>query len=49
MLAGIILFSGSLYMVSVAGMRGLGMVAPFGGLAFIAAWILFVISIIKAP
>jgi len=48
MLAGIILFSGSLYMLSVGGMRWLGMVTPFGGLAFIAAWILFVVAIIKA-
>jgi uncharacterized membrane protein YgdD (TMEM256/DUF423 family) len=48
MLAGIILFSGSLYILSVGGMRWLGMVTPFGGLAFIAAWILFVVAIIKA-
>ena len=48
MLAGIILFSGSLYMLSVSGLRGLVMVTPFGGLAFIAAWIVFVIAIAKA-
>ena len=48
MLGGIILFSGSVYMLSVSGMRWLGMVTPFGGLAFIAAWILFVVAIIKA-
>ncbi|MDH3310989.1 MAG: DUF423 domain-containing protein [Gammaproteobacteria bacterium] len=49
MLAGIFLFSGSLYLVSVVGIRWMGMVTPFGGLAFIAAWILFLIAIIKAP
>jgi len=49
MLTGIILFSGSLYIMSLGGMRWLGMVTPFGGLAFIAAWILFVMAIIKAP
>ncbi|MDH5513339.1 MAG: DUF423 domain-containing protein [Gammaproteobacteria bacterium] len=49
MLAGIILFSGSLYIVSVGSYRWLGMVTPFGGLAFIAAWILFVMALIKAP
>jgi uncharacterized membrane protein YgdD (TMEM256/DUF423 family) len=49
MLAGIVLFSGSLYMLSVSGVRWLGMVTPFGGLAFIAAWILFILAIIKAP
>ncbi|MDH3370741.1 MAG: DUF423 domain-containing protein [Gammaproteobacteria bacterium] len=49
MLAGIFLFSGSLYLVSVVGIRWIGMVTPFGGLAFIAAWILFLMAIIKAP
>jgi uncharacterized membrane protein YgdD (TMEM256/DUF423 family) len=48
MLAGIVLFSGSLYLLSVSGWRGLGMVTPFGGLAFIAAWIVFVIAIAKS-
>ena len=48
MLAGIILFSGSLYVLSVSGLRWLGMVTPFGGLAFIAAWIVFVIAIAKS-
>jgi uncharacterized membrane protein YgdD (TMEM256/DUF423 family) len=47
MLVGIILFSGSLYVLSVSGLRWLGMVTPFGGLAFIAAWIVFVIAIAK--
>lgn len=48
MLIGIILFSGSLYVFSVSGLRWLGMVTPFGGLAFMAAWALFVLAIIKA-
>lgn len=48
MLAGIILFSGSLYVLSVSGWRWLGMVTPFGGLAFIASWIVFVIAIAKS-
>jgi uncharacterized membrane protein YgdD (TMEM256/DUF423 family) len=48
MLGEIILFSGSVYMLSVGSIRWLGMVTPFGGLAFIAAWILFVVAIIKA-
>jgi uncharacterized membrane protein YgdD (TMEM256/DUF423 family) len=48
MLAGIILFSGSLYVLSVSGMRWLGMVTPFGGVAFIAAWIVFVIAVAKS-
>lgn len=48
MLLGIILFSGSLYVLSVSGLRWLGMVTPFGGVAFIAAWIMFVIAIAKS-
>jgi uncharacterized membrane protein YgdD (TMEM256/DUF423 family) len=38
--AGIILFSGSLYVLAITGVRMLGAVTPFGGLSFIAAWIL---------
>jgi uncharacterized membrane protein YgdD (TMEM256/DUF423 family) len=37
---GILLFSGSLYAVSLAGIRWLGAVTPIGGLAFMAGWIL---------
>lgn len=37
-LAGILVFSGSLYLMAVTGWRGLGAVTPFGGLALIAAW-----------
>ena len=38
-LAGIILFSGSLYLLAFTGVRALGIVTPFGGLAFLAGWI----------
>ncbi|GAB4507654.1 MAG: DUF423 domain-containing protein [Sulfuricaulis sp.] len=48
MLAGIILFSGSLYVLSVSGLRWLGMITPLGGVAFIAAWTLFVIAVAKS-
>ncbi|NIR29991.1 MAG: DUF423 domain-containing protein [Gammaproteobacteria bacterium] len=41
MLGGIVLFSGSLYAVSLSGQRWLGAVTPFGGVAFIAAWLAF--------
>ena len=37
--AGILLFSGSLYLLVLTGARGLGAVTPLGGLAFIAGWI----------
>jgi uncharacterized membrane protein YgdD (TMEM256/DUF423 family) len=37
-LLGILVLSGSLYILSFSGMRWLGAVTPLGGLAFIAAW-----------
>ncbi|MBW2489472.1 MAG: DUF423 domain-containing protein [Deltaproteobacteria bacterium] len=36
--AGTILFSGSLYMLSMTDEKWLGMITPFGGLAFMAGW-----------
>jgi len=45
MLAGIILFSVSLYILSLTGIRGLAMITPFGGVAFLSAWILFACGI----
>jgi uncharacterized membrane protein YgdD (TMEM256/DUF423 family) len=37
--AGILLFSGSLYLLALGGPRGLGMLAPVGGLALIGGWL----------
>ena len=39
LLAGIVLFSGSLYLLAITGVRTLGAVTPFGGVSFIAAWV----------
>lgn len=39
-LCGIVLFSGSLYALALTGQRWLGAVTPFGGLAFVAGWLL---------
>ena len=39
LLAGILLFSGSLYLLALTGARALGAIAPLGGAAFIAAWL----------
>jgi uncharacterized membrane protein YgdD (TMEM256/DUF423 family) len=36
---GTILFSGSLYLLSISGMRWLGAITPLGGLAFLAGWV----------
>jgi uncharacterized membrane protein YgdD (TMEM256/DUF423 family) len=41
MVAGLVLFSGSLYVLVLTGARWLGAVTPFGGTAWIAAWLLF--------
>jgi len=38
-LAGILLFSGSLYALSLSGIRALGVITPLGGAAFIAGWL----------
>ena len=37
-LAGIVLFSGSLYLLALTGMRALAFVTPVGGLAFLIGW-----------
>ena len=43
-IAGIILFSGSLYALSLSGVKILGAVTPLGGVAFIAGWICLTIA-----
>ncbi len=35
---GIVLFSGSLYALTLSGVRSLGMITPFGGVAFLIGW-----------
>ncbi|NPV67596.1 MAG: DUF423 domain-containing protein [Anaerolineae bacterium] len=42
--AGVILFSGSLYVLSLTGLRWLGAVAPLGGMAFVAGWALLALA-----
>jgi len=48
MLAGIVLFSGSLYALSLSGVKTLGMVTPIGGLCFLVAWAWLAVSVYKA-
>jgi uncharacterized membrane protein YgdD (TMEM256/DUF423 family) len=43
-LAGIVLFSGSLYILSLTGVKAWGAVTPFGGLAFLAGWLCLAVS-----
>ncbi len=49
MISGILLFSGSLYALALTGIRALGAITPFGGVAFLLAWALFAIAVLKAP
>lgn len=44
-IAGIIIFSGSLYVLSLTGIRALGAITPIGGLSFIAGWLLLLLGI----
>jgi len=48
MLAGIVLFSGSLYLLALTGARALGAATPVGGVAFLAAWALFAAAVLRA-
>lgn len=43
--AGIVIFSGSLYMLSLTGLKFFGPVTPVGGLVLIFAWLLLTIGI----
>lgn len=45
--AGIVLFSGSLYALSISGVRALGVITPFGGLCFILGWACLLVTAIK--
>ena len=47
MFAGILLFSGSLYVLSLSGISYLGAVTPFGGVAFLLGWLLLASNFFK--
>ena len=44
-LFGIILFSGSLYILAITGIKPLGMITPIGGVFFIIGWILLILKV----
>lgn len=44
MLVGIVLFSGSLYLLAITGIRWLGAITPLGGILFLLAWALFALG-----
>jgi uncharacterized membrane protein YgdD (TMEM256/DUF423 family) len=45
--AGIAVFSGSLYLLALTGVRWLGAITPLGGIAFIAGWIALAVGALK--
>lgn len=45
--SGIVLFSGSLYILAITGLSWIGAITPLGGLSFITGWILIFIAVFK--
>ena len=45
--AGIVLFSGSLYGLSLSGVRSLGAITPVGGVCLLAGWALFILAALR--
>ena len=43
---GIIIFSGTLYLIPLTGIRWLGAITPIGGIAFIAGWFMLIYNIL---
>jgi uncharacterized membrane protein YgdD (TMEM256/DUF423 family) len=47
MLIGIILFSGSLYVLTLTQISVLGAITPLGGVSFLVAWVLLIIAAVR--
>ncbi len=47
-IVGILLFSGSLYVLSITGIRWIGAITPLGGLAFLAGWVVLAWTVLRA-
>lgn len=47
MILGILLFSGSLYILCLTGMKWLGAITPLGGLAFILGWLFLLLATMR--
>jgi len=47
LIAGIVIFSGSLYVLAITGIKWLGAITPIGGLSFIAGWVLLALAVWK--
>jgi len=49
MFIGILIFSGSLYILALSGIRILGAITPIGGVAFLISWVLIAWAAYKGP
>ena len=49
MIIGIVLFSGSLYAMTLTGVKALGAVTPIGGLGLLAGWLVIVLAAVRLP
>ncbi|ASD67888.1 DUF423 domain-containing protein [Pseudoalteromonas piscicida] len=47
-IAGVLLFSGSLYLLALTGMKWLGPITPIGGICFLIAWVLLIVQAAKS-
>ncbi len=47
-IVGIFLFSGSLYILALTGIKGFGAVTPLGGICFLTGWALFVWRVLRS-
>ncbi|VUD53660.1 hypothetical protein TDB9533_01879 [Thalassocella blandensis] len=46
-IAGIVIFSGSLYVLALSGIRWLGMITPVGGVFFLLGWLALIVAAVK--
>lgn len=49
LVVGILLFSGSLYVLALSGVRWLGAITPLGGVSFLVGWVLFALAAWRQP
>ena len=46
-IAGIVLFSGSLYLLAITGQKWLGPITPLGGVCFIIGWVILLVQVAR--
>ena len=48
-IGGTVVFSGSLYVLALSGVRWVGAITPIGGLMFLAGWVALAAGLVKGP